>query len=154
MADRLHREDVNSHRSIGFRSFENEGGRWAHTIGLLDHGMPELLVSGLDRETGVAVLRRATQDLIARSGAVDGDVSDRVANRSVIYRSLPVERAGRYAMEAANRDPSQFHALQVVWPDGEGHFPWSPGCDPEVARAQTVIAELAAPSTGHSPRPF
>lgn len=154
MADRLRREHDNAQRPIGIRSFENEDGRWAHTVGLIDHGMPELMVTGLDRDTGVAVLRKATQDIIDRSGAVDGDVSDRIADRSVMFRALPLERAGRYAMEAANRAPSQFHALQVVWPDGEGHFPWMPGCDPDVARAQAVIADLEPPSAGYAPRPF
>lgn len=153
MADRLSgRSDANS--AIGFRSFEDAGARWAHTIGLIDRGMPELLVSGLDRDTGVAVLRKAAQEVLDRSGAVDGEMSDRIADRSVMFRSLPLERAGRYAMEAANRAPSQFHALQVVWPDGEGRFPWAPGCDPEVARAQRVIAELEPPSAGTAPRPF
>ncbi|GJD90632.1 hypothetical protein BHAOGJBA_4174 [Methylobacterium hispanicum] len=154
MVDRHRRGPGDANPGIGFRSFEEAGVRWAHTIGLLDRGMPELLVSGLDRDTGLAVLRKATQDLIDRSGAVDGDVSDRIADRSVMFRSLPLERAGRFAMEAANRDPAQFHALQVVWPDGDGRFPWAPGCDPEVARAQRVIVDLEPPTAGASPRPF
>ena len=60
MADRLRREHDNAQRPIGIRSFENEDGRWAHTVGLIDDGMPELMVTGLDRDTGVAVLSADT----------------------------------------------------------------------------------------------
>lgn len=137
---------------VSVRSFLSGEGLWSHTVGMVDRGLPELLVSGVDRDLGRAILLNAARDVFDRSGVIDGDLSDRVADRSVMFRSLPVERAGRYALEAANRDPAQFQALQVVWPDGEGLFPWVPGCDPEVARSQSIFIELEPPQGSYAPR--
>lgn len=134
------------------RSFRNRDANWSHTVGMIDRGLPELLVSGLDHDRGRAILMNAARDVFDRSGVVDGELSHRIADRNVMFRSLPVERAGRYALEAANRDPDQFHALQVVWPDEEGLFPWVSGCDPEVARSQSIFVELQPPTDSYSPR--
>lgn len=134
------------------RSFRDRDAHWSHTVGMIDRGLPELLVSGLDHDRGRAILLNAARDVFDRSGVVDGDLSDRIADRNVMFRSLPVERAGRYALEAANRDPEQFQALQVVWPDEEGLFPWASGCDPEVARCQSLFVELEPPNDGYAPR--
>ena len=139
-------------RPVVVRSFRERDDNWSHTVGMIDRGLPELLVSGLDQDRGRAILMNAARDVFDRSGVVDGELSNRIADRNVMFRSLPVERAGRYALEAANRDPDQFHALQVVWPDADGLFPWASGCDPEVARSQSIFVELEPPTVSHSPR--
>ncbi|MBX9934014.1 MAG: DUF4262 domain-containing protein [Methylobacterium sp.] len=140
------------HSPVVVRSFQNRDELWSHTVGMIDRGLPELLVSGLDQARGRAILMNAAHDVLDRAGVVDGDLSTRIADRNVMFRSLPVERAGLYALEAANRDPQQFHALQVVWPDEEGLFPWSSGCDPEVVRSQSLFVDLEPPSEAYSPR--
>lgn len=137
---------------VAVRSFKSGEGPWSHTVGMTDRGLPELLVSGVGADLGRAILLNAARDVFDRSGVTDGELSDRIADRSVMFRSLPVERAGRFALEAANRDPAQFQALQVVWPDVEGLFPWVPGCDPDVARSQSLFVELEPPQPAYTPR--
>lgn len=106
---------------------------WAHTVGLLerfDH--PELLVFGGDLErigpllNAVAARVREGARLEAGSlleGIVQGLP---LAVRAVAPRWVE-PFLGNAAWHAERPD---LPALQILWPDPAGRFPWDPGFDP------------------------
>lgn len=115
--------------------------RFVHTVGRARSGVPELIV------TGCADLQRA-MDLIAdvvafeaRSGPLqDGQqLSLDQARVALLLRdvSTPFVREKRVA-QAASRYGSGIRVLQVVWPDGQGHFPGDPAYDVDACPQQAL----------------
>jgi hypothetical protein len=113
---------------------------FAYTVGLSGSrfGHPELLVSGLGRDTAQIVLNdlgervRAGQRLHA--GQRLGDLLEGVDGGAVQVELLRVDDAAdpRAPLTAANRlygHGGPIDALQVVWPDRNHRFPWEPGYD-------------------------
>jgi uncharacterized protein DUF4262 len=102
---------------------------WAYTIGLHTHGLPELIVVGgmspADQHCAIDELARRTLDGdVIEPGRVDSDVID---GFDVTY--VEVVDTGTDWFAVANRLQSGFRALQVVWPDLDGRFPWEDGYD-------------------------
>lgn len=100
-----------------------EGGSlFIYTVGLTAHNHPELLIAGMSFEQGGAVLNGFAADIIAgKKRLADPGPSDDLFVGLLAYL-IPVTHnvigtaKAVYGEEAA--------ALQVVWPDKEGRFPW------------------------------
>ncbi len=115
-------------------------GSFTYTVGLSKAGAPELVVTGMPAESGAALLG----DLAARlwSGERLGTGRDvgHVA-RGVLVRLVPVE-PGRsrerlaVAHEFFDAPDHEVEALQVVWRDAAGRWPWH---DPAVAARQPLL---------------
>lgn len=119
---------------------------WAHTIGLLERfGHPELLVFGPDLErigpllNAVAARVRAGARLEAGSRLEDVLQGLPLAIRGVAPRWIQTF-LGNAAWHAGRED---LPALQIVWPDPGGRFPWEPGCD-AAWREEQPLLEAAA----------
>ena len=129
---------------------------FAYTVGLSGSrfGHPELLVSGLGRDTAQIVLNdlaervRAGQRL--RAGQRFSDLLEGVDGGEVQVELLRVDDAAdpRAPLSAANRlygYGGPIDALQVVWPDRTHRFPWEPGYDAMQAM-QLLLGRPATPT--------
>lgn len=122
---------------------------FVYSVGLMfsfEH--PELIIFGLDDE-GRKVLRAIVEDI--RSGRSFADPS---AYEGVLAEGLiatrPVhpsqhERYLGYAMGYCREQGriGELEAVQVFWPDQAGRFPFDPGCDDAVYRAQPRLDQPA-----------
>ncbi len=119
-----------------------EGPPHAFSIGLherFDH--PEIVVVGPDLEF-LHQLVNAVGEQVREGRRFEGgsEASGILVGRDCAFRDVakawyPVflGYAGWYYRGAG------FPALQCVWPDPEGLFPWQPGFHPELARLQPVL---------------
>ena len=76
-------------------------------------------------------------------------VYDRVLKSAVIaIRRVHATQHGRFLVSAVDyrRHPGcagALEAVQMIWPDKQGWFPFEPGCDPKVVASQPLlVAEL------------
>lgn len=103
---------------------------YAHTVGLAHRsGHPELLVSGQPVDLAAAVL-----DDVAHRVVVEGRrlAPGDVVEGALAWHPLVVDEVTPSAASQTLRLASWFHrrparALQLVWPDAQGLFPWQPG---------------------------
>lgn len=100
---------------------------WAYTVGLTDHGLPELVMMALPMGFLGQTLNRLGD------AAIDG-TTQLVAGPSPLFLDppfwlvdVPDPTSGRYPLTmAATSTLGKVRAMQVVWPDSEGRYPWAP----------------------------
>jgi hypothetical protein len=102
-----------------------DGGRspLAYTVGLHDCGLPELLMTGVSQQRAMRLLNIVAKDMMAGKSLTPG--------QKVAVRSGPLMEA----VEVANPDAHMewavafggqgVRALQLVWADGRGRWPWA-----------------------------
>jgi hypothetical protein len=99
---------------------------YAYTIGLAGHDVPELVVTGLPYQRAVALLN----DVAGR--VLDGKVALPPGERlplpggPVVEVVRMAEPAVHLAIAAEFNGP-RFQALQLVYADDRGHWPWDVG---------------------------
>lgn len=122
---------------------------WSHSIGLDRFDHPELVVVGVTAESGAALIHWIV-DLV-RGGerpAVGRD--QRYAFRGVPIRLVPVPEQCRdhdndLLRACGPQDPDATRtgrhpgALQVVWADGAGRFPWEAAFDADLTTVQPLL---------------
>jgi hypothetical protein len=96
-----------------------------YTVGLVEHGHPDLIVMGLSNEQLYGILNAAVTQI--QDGATFR--ADSYVDRVLKYYSVgcvevldthhPV-----YPMSMATRLYGHVQGLQLVWPDRRGRFPW------------------------------
>lgn len=100
----------------------------AYTIGLWSLGRPELVIFGLDRARAGEVLN-AVGEHLRSADVADGDALDLDGWPLAVF-DLP--NPAQVLLEANwfyRRGPKQsVPALQLVYPDAHGVWPWEPGC--------------------------
>ena len=128
---------------------------YQYTIGFVHLDHPELTMFGLAPDDGAAVL----QHLFERVRAGErfepaAEVDHLVFGRPMRFLDVPSEHYTEPRCVLAGIPTYQAHttgvlpepaALQVVWADPAGRFPWEPGVDPSVRRDQPVLARGDAP---------
>ncbi len=114
----------------------------AYTVGLsasFDH--PEVAVLGLPSPKAHMLLNEV--GAAVRGGSKfgpDDRVTDLIVGLEVAFRPFPKEQYFQYLGLARKfyRDDG-FDAIQLVWPDAQGRFPWDSGVA-EDARLNQVVA--------------
>ena len=123
------RRDIEVH---GWGLIHVEGGEGAgltYTVGLTRfHGHPELVVSGLEAEQAAGLLGDLAEDVRAGLRLADGDVlaeqccpDHRLQLVRVLDPRLLAQAQQIYASSAG-----LVPALQVVYTDDDGYWPWEP----------------------------
>lgn len=105
-----------------------------YTIGLTDHGHPELVLSGLDHQTGAYLVNELAAGVLC-----DGK---KMKHGSEVQDLLVLQPSGEkvsgYFTEAcldALYKLKQYYpdtgvtALQLIYPDAQGLYPWDEGYD-------------------------
>lgn len=110
----------------------------SYTIGLSDLGLPEILVFGLPMQAAHVILNAAVSRLKEGNLPLDVPVTE-LANLPTCFRAVAPTAAAPYIIQANNRAGRELPALQLVWPDTRGRFPWEPEAE---ARFKCVQPEL------------
>lgn len=116
-----------------FTAYEGHPIAFGYTVGFTrTFAYPEAVVLGLGPETTAFVLSRLAEKLAAGVRPVPDARLDLGLNFPVVLRTVPVD-AARGCMYLANTyyeaRPDGYRAVQVVWPDAHGRFPWEAGHD-------------------------
>lgn len=113
---------------------------YAHTVGLTRLGHPELLVSGRAASEAEYLLNTLGDEVLAGHRFHVGDALQRGPWPPM--RLLRVSSADALVMTRVldGGDPSA-PALQAVWSDGAGHWPWELGWAPGT-RQQQLFARV------------
>lgn len=122
---------------------------FTYTIGLADHDMPELVVTGLSPVHALQLTRhvydharRGEPFLVGQRAWLGAapftlrDVSDHWLANDPSRMAAWFAHTGR-----SPRLDTLPMIVQVVWGDADGHFPGDPACDPFVAEGQHIIAD-------------
>ena len=114
-----------------FTPFEGHPIAFGYSVGFTaTFGYPEAMVLGLGHETTAFVLSRLAEKLAAGERPEPGGFIELGLNFPVVLRTVPAETA-RGRMYVANAfyegRPDGYEAVQVVWPDARGRFPWEAG---------------------------
>jgi hypothetical protein len=141
--------DVQNHGWHVLKVFEDdEGPGFAYTVGLYhSFGHPELIVVGLAPDVGHAVLNIAGESIRRGTRYAHGTQSDGLLDDyACSFRTMP-EAQYRYYLGWALwfYDGTPFPALQMVWPDQHGRWPWDANVDPEIRERQPVIENQGDP---------
>jgi len=115
--------------------------QFAHTVGFQDaFDHPEVVVYGLPERLSGRILN-GLGELIRQGNAprVETRTPDVISNYDVVF--IPVTDPAAdddLIILGAMWEGRQNRAVQLVWPDSDGHFPWNPECDPATAQNQPV----------------
>jgi hypothetical protein len=102
---------------------------FGYTVGLMGFGHPELLVFGTCPRTTSGVLNSLGKRVRDGGRLVAGDVVD-VLGTPVQFFDVPNPHEILFAADMLYRYSAEcgVSALQVVYPDADGTWPWEPGC--------------------------
>ncbi|WP_216328551.1 DUF4262 domain-containing protein [Deinococcus aestuarii] len=122
---------------------DEEGPSFAFTVGLwANYGHPEIIMVGLDLDLMHLVLNIAGDEVKTGHQRFEDGRQYRNSWRATIAllsesrRSISKEYLGT-AMWLYRQQP--FAALQCVWPDKQGLYPWQNGFNPEWRDLQPVL---------------
>jgi Domain of unknown function (DUF4262) len=122
---------------------ENDRVPYPDTIGLTRRGLPELLVTGLPPRRAARLLNGVAETSVRGDPPMDGE---RIAVPvGPLVEVVEVEHPDAYTDFAIAICGNSVRALQLVWADGRGRWPWAPGFDDARGR-QPVLGVRAAPA--------
>ena len=98
---------------------------FAYTVGLTDFGLPELVVTGLRHRLACALLDEVAEHSLHGEPPRPGDRVQLDAGPLLEVVALAHPDAHLFTAVAL-RGP-QITALQLVWADDRGHWPWERG---------------------------
>ena len=129
--------------SLGWVVQYVEGDRmpFAYTIGMHDRGLPELLVTGLAPKRALWLLNTFAKRMLAGRPPVPGDQVWLPAGTRV--ELVEVARPDAHLGMAVGIEGPDISAIQLVWADGRGRWPWAPNFN-DGRQPQAVLGNRAA----------
>lgn len=119
---------------------------FAYTAGLSVLGFPELIIVGVPDDVSHPILNNVGRGFVDRSiAAKHGTVMDSVASMDSELFRVSVGAMHQYmslCRKVSQRKNGGFKALQVVWPDEEGLFPWEDGCNHYCHCVQRMLLDV------------
>ena len=120
------RECVREHGWV-IRYVEDDRRPYAYTIGLHQFGLPELLVTGVTTERALALLDYFVQDVITEGPPAPGDRI--VLAEAAVIEAVDVDHPDAHMDLAVQVFGPKLRALQLVWTDMCGRWPWDTDFD-------------------------
>ncbi len=135
------RRMMRDHHGWAVQFVEHDKRPFAYTVGLHNRGLPELLITGLDPLVSTGVLNSIAHMIVdngaALAPAMHIDYEDRFLIEVVEVEHPDVHL--KFAVEICGPD---VRALQLVWADNWGRFPWESGWS-HGRRRQSVLGVRA-----------
>lgn len=132
---------------------------YAYTVGLTEHDLPELIISGLNPDLSQDLLndlaRRAHRT--ARPFTHLQTISDLLDSVNVVIIDGTPTDALQPNIATARYTAPRVRLQQIVWPDRHGRFPWQPGCtitphtQPLLTHPQPATTDSPATPRLHTP---
>jgi hypothetical protein len=120
---------------------EDDRTPYAYTIGLHDRGLPEFLVTGLPPKRALWLLETfVKRALVGRRPAPGERLPLPAGTRLEIVK---VEHPDAHMDMAVALEGRDIQAVQLVWADDRGRWPWAKGFD-DGRRTQPVLGVRAA----------
>ncbi|WP_024794114.1 DUF4262 domain-containing protein [Tomitella biformata] len=107
-----------------FGDAETEAAPFAYTVGLTAKRLPELVIYGLDVGLAGNIVNSAATQMIERGEFAAGQEVGRLIKR---FDMVAIEVLLPIDLRVAAQIYGQVRAIQLVWPDKEGRFPWQAG---------------------------
>jgi hypothetical protein len=109
------------------QGIERDGARppWAYTLGLTECGLPELVITGLPLGRCATLLNGVAEHCLHADPPVPGERIALVGGPLVEVVELPHPDAHLHTAVAFFG--TDLRALQLVWADDRGGWPWQPG---------------------------
>lgn len=121
----------------------------SYTVGLSDIDLPEIFVFGIPPDDAKFIINSAYR--LAKSYQLKLDVPvAEICNLPVMFKDVSPSAASEYVRMANNRANQLLPAVQLVWPDSAGNFPWEPNYDERLRKVQPLAFELGL---GDEPTP-
>ena len=118
-----------------------ESPAFSYTVGFTNQDLPEFITFGILPETGQDIFN----DLYKRIG--EGELFELGVPNNTVIKDLPVyffavsqTQAKEYINAANQYFDRNLEAIQMVWPDNKGNFPWDK--DYNEGYRQIVIADI------------
>jgi Domain of unknown function (DUF4262) len=102
---------------------ENDRTPYAYTIGLYHHGLPELLVTGVSPQRAQRLLNSGAGIVMRDAPPTPGDRIQLPAGP--LIEIVNVDHPDAHMGMAVAYFGAPFPALQLVWADGRGRWPWA-----------------------------
>jgi hypothetical protein len=96
---------------------------YAYTIGLHDRGLPELLVTGLSPESATGLLNDAAGAVVGGRDLAPG--AHIAVGAGPLLEIVEVDRPDAHMNFAVALGGPDIRALQLVWADERGRWPWA-----------------------------
>lgn len=112
---------------------------FSYTIGLTEHGLPELIVTGVQQDPATTLLGVWAEYLLDESVVLPGEVLE---SGPWLAQAVEVERPQDHLLMACRLYGDAVRALQLVWADEAGRWPWDRGHRARRA-GQPVLGERA-----------
>ncbi|OBI42897.1 DUF4262 domain-containing protein [Mycobacterium sp. E796] len=121
---------------------------FAYTVGLTRYGLPELLVTGVTPRRAAQMLNTLGRRAVKGERPSPGM---RIAlPAGALVEMVEVDHPDVYLIFAGAIFGDEVTALQVVWVDSRGHWPWSPSFN-NGRGIQPVLGARAAPGAAEAP---
>jgi hypothetical protein len=117
---------------------------YAYTIGLAAHGRPELVVTGMPYDRAVDLLNSVAEHVVHAAAPRPGEVLP--LRGGPVIEIVQVAEPGVHLAVATALNGPRFTALQLVYADDQGHWPWDVGFR-SGRGGQPVLGARAAVST-------
>lgn len=101
---------------------------FAYTIGLHDRGLPELLVTGMSQEEAAGLLNDVA--VAALGGRVFEPGAHVAVGNGPLLEIVEVDQPDAHLNFAVALGGPDIRALQLVWADERGRWPWAAGWGP------------------------
>lgn len=122
--------------------------QFCYTAGLSLLGFPEVIMVGIPDDVSHPILNTIGRGFVAGDiEASHGVVIEEVATTPCELFRVSVGAMQKYmtlCAKVSKRENGGFEALQVVWPDKAGLFPWETGCDHFCHCVQGMLLEGSA----------
>jgi hypothetical protein len=105
---------------------------FVHTIGLHHRGLPELLVTGLPQDRAAHLLNDVA--VAAVGGRVFEPGSHIAVGDGPLLEIVEVDHPDAHLNFAVALGGPDIRALQLVWSDDRGRWPWAAGWNPDQLR--------------------
>lgn len=101
-----------------------DSAEFSYTIGLTAHGLPELIVMGRRHDEATTLLKIWGDYVLGTSLVLPGET---LATGPFVLEAVEVERPEEHLLMADSLFGPAVRALQLVWADDRGRWPWDPG---------------------------
>jgi Domain of unknown function (DUF4262) len=130
---------------LAIQYVEDDRGPFAYTVGLTCHGLPELLVTGVSPRGALDLLNPAVES--ALSGEVSPPGARVALAGGAVVEIVEVEQPDAHLKGAFGIFGDEIKALQLVWADERGRWPWAPDFD-DGRGTQPVLGARATRRSG------
>lgn len=118
--------------------------QYCYTVGFYQHGLPELVVFGPTARGGQEMLNRLGDRVKAGQRYADGDVVRDLTTKELRLMEVLDSREHLTVAHLLSRSERPLPALQVIYADRDGRWPWQPGSRIADVPVLGVVPDLGA----------